>query len=869
MDRHILVIHSAGDLSYLERLRPAGFCFTLIKKCPTDEDRRRFDRVIDFDYQVGTEATLVRIDAVHSALSVDGVVTFSESGVIMAAIAAAHLGLAGNPTVAALRARNKYLMRRTLRDAGLACPAFVLVRDAREALREVTARNQPMVLKPISGSSSYGVTRLQPGDSAADIEAHMMDVRRYIAEYRASNPQYPFEFWLPTAGYGVPADDVFDPMDVFLLEGFLDGQQVSVDGFVSGGRVVTCGVIDIERIKDSAYFLEYEEWIPARRPVTETRSIEATARRAVEALGLRNGPFHCELKVSSAGIQVIEVAARRGADNIGDFLQQVFGVDIYEEAVRIACGQDRYRPQPVARRHMKMRYFLPQVAGRLVAVDGLDEVRQDPRVSELVMEFQPGDDILVPPDGFEFLGYVSVAGASAEDTDAALEQVYEKVRFVVTARDELLTPEVPDSPPVGSRLLVVQPSADYAFRIRCHVPEAVFLVSPERAPELADFPIIIANLDDVEETVATVRAWSAAGGDFHGITCFVCERLELTAYLAVELQLPFHSVDAVRCSRHKQLSATAWQAAGVPVPASRAISGLPDVLDFARHVPPPWILKPTDRSGSEWVLRVDRHEDLLAAHLRIRDGLTTSDRRRRTDEPRYLVQALVQGREISADLYFREGQLVDVLRCTEKWLVDEPGLAGLVGAYYPAQLDPRQMASLQQTCARAAVVLGVGDGVVMVDGILRDDVLHVLEMGLRPGGDCLPELCRLSSGYDPIRAACQAALGQRPDGAQRVVENVAAIHLMADCNGTISRLNLDRVAAHPAVLHVDPYRGCGDRLRVWAGSYDDRIVAACLVRFEEPDELAALTQQLTSLVELDVVPGGKRATPVPPVLEAA
>ena len=156
-------------------------------------------------------------------------------------------------------------MRQTLLDAGIDCPAFVLVRDAQEALAQVSRSNQPMVLKPISGSSSYGVTRLQPGDSAADIEAHMRDVRRYITEYRANNPQYPFEFWLPDAGHGVPDEDVYDPQDVFLLEGFLGGGQVSVDGFVCDGRVVTCGVIDIERIKDSAYFLEYEEWMPARR----------------------------------------------------------------------------------------------------------------------------------------------------------------------------------------------------------------------------------------------------------------------------------------------------------------------------------------------------------------------------------------------------------------------------------------------------------------------------------------------------------------------------------------------------------------------------------------------------------------------------
>jgi len=302
------------------------------------------------------------------------------------------------------------------------------------------------------------------------------------------------------------------------------------------------------------------------------------------------------------------------------------------------------------------------------------------------------------------------------------------------------------------------------------------------------------------------------------------------------------------------------------VPATASIGGLPDLLELARRVEPPYILKPTDRSGSEWVLCVDRREDLLSAHLRIRDGLRPADRRRHTAEPRYVAQELVQGREISADLYLRDGRLVDVLRWTEKHFVHEDGLAGLVGAYYPARLDEAERRSLAVAWDAAAAALGVDSGVVMVDGILRNGVLHLLEMGLRPGGDCLPDLYQAATGYDPVRAACQAALGQRPDGPQHAAESIAAIHLMTRCDGRIVRLDLDAVRAHPGVLHVDPYRGPGDVVRRWAGSYDDRIVASCLVRFDAVEELAGLVTGLSDRVVVEVTPLDKRRRPT---LEAA
>ena len=428
--RHVLIIHTAGDpRPYIQRLRRLGFRFSLIKKKPTAEDWACFDRVIDQDYQEDLSRTLEQVRQLHAEDPVHGVLSFSESGVIVCSLVAAFLGLPGNPPRAALRARNKYLMRQALQQAGLASPPFHLVRSAGEVHHLLQQHGAPMVIKPISGSSSYGVIRLEPGDPLPDIEAHLEAVRTYIQTYGEQNPRYPFEFWLPPVGKGIPPEDVFDPAEVFLLEGFIKGQQVSVDGLVCDGQVTCLGVIEIERIKDADYFLEYEEWMPTRLgPATEAQ-IKQVVVQAVQALGLQRSCFHCELKVGPEGIFVLELAARRGADNISDFLQKVLGVDIYEEGVRLAVGEDRTRADLPPRGSMKMRYFLPEISGTLLKVEGARAMQEDPRVSELELEFAPGDEILTPPDGFEFLGYLSVFGPTPEAAAATLEELYPRVRF--------------------------------------------------------------------------------------------------------------------------------------------------------------------------------------------------------------------------------------------------------------------------------------------------------------------------------------------------------------------------------------------------------------------------------------------------------
>ena len=44
----------------------------------------------------------------------------------------------------------------------------------------------------------------------------------------------------------------------------------------------------------------------------------------------------------------------------------------------------------------------------------------------------------------------------------------------------------------------------------------------------------------------------------------------------------------------------------------------------------------------------------------------------------------------------------------------------------------------------------------------------------------------------------------------------------------------------------------GDELRCWEGSYDDRILAACLVRFDGEEQLPSLIEELRDLIVLEL-----------------
>lgn len=440
--KHILIVHTAIDPApYTQAQAHKGFRFSLLKKQPDMQDEVCFDNIIVCDFEAHLELALQKVQQLHAQDPIDGVTSFSETGVLVASIVARTLGLPGNAPLATLRARNKYLMRKALQDAGLCVPEYHLVHQAQDIYNHVQHRQAPMVLKPLSGSSSYGVIRISPQDSLAEIQDRLEAVQQYIGTYRDQYPQYPFEFWLPQAGHGIAETDVLNPETDFLLEGFIHGQQISVDGIVSNGQVSCFGVIEIERIKNTDFFLEYEEWMPTRLGDTTETRIKDTVEKAVHALGLTNSCFHCELKINEQGIFVIEIAARRGADNITDFLKRVMHIDIYEEGLRIATGESRVYANRPYQGAMHMRYFLPETSGTLIAISGEETVRQDPRVSELHFEFSPGDALLAPPQGYEFLGYISVFGNTLQEATQNLEELYTQIQFHIDAPVQHTTSE--------------------------------------------------------------------------------------------------------------------------------------------------------------------------------------------------------------------------------------------------------------------------------------------------------------------------------------------------------------------------------------------------------------------------------------------
>ena len=97
--------------------------------------------------------------------------------------------------------------------------------------------------------------------------------------------------------------------EVVLIEEYIPGREVALEGVVTGGALQVLAVFDKPDPLEGPFF---EETIYVTSPLLEIDNAELMERvaEAVTALGLTDGPIHAECRLNESGVFVLEVAAR-------------------------------------------------------------------------------------------------------------------------------------------------------------------------------------------------------------------------------------------------------------------------------------------------------------------------------------------------------------------------------------------------------------------------------------------------------------------------------------------------------------------------------------------------------------------------------
>ncbi len=339
------------------------------------------DRFVPIDC-ARPEESAERVTAFAVRRPIDAIVPVDDRGVLIAALAARHLGLPHNPPDAAAATRNKGMLRRVLARGEVPQPRFGLATS--DGVVDVAEQvGYPVVIKPLSLSAGQGVLRADDADEARAAEER---IRRILV----------------TAG--------LDPNQPLLVERFQPGPEIAVEGILYGGELDVLAVFDKPDPLDGPAFEETILITPSRLHPEVLDEALAVARRAVRTLGLMEGPVHIELRVTDGRPWILEVAARSIGGLCGRALRfGLLGTSLEVLLLRHAVG----RPKPELRRERPaagaMMVPIPR-AGILRAVHGREAALATDGITDVQITAPPGSRIAPPPEGDRYLGFLFARG---------------------------------------------------------------------------------------------------------------------------------------------------------------------------------------------------------------------------------------------------------------------------------------------------------------------------------------------------------------------------------------------------------------------------------------------------------------------------
>jgi len=354
------------------------------------------------------EAAAQAIVALAERTPLDAVVAVDDQGVLVAALAAERLGLAHNPSEAVAAARDKAAMRRAFAAAGLPQPEYRIAGARADVALLAAEVGFPCVVKAVSLSASRGVIRADDPPAAAAAAARIREILREAGE---------------------------DPDGPLLVECYLPGVEVAVEGLLRGGALEVLAVFDKPDPLEGPYFEETIYVTPSRLPAETLETITRLTAGAASALGLVEGPIHAELRIDGTRAWLLELAARSIGGLCSRSLRFGLGVSLEELILRHALGLplDGLAREEAASGVMMLP--IPR-AGVLEEVRGQDEALAVPGVTGLEISIARGRPVRPLPEGDRYLGFLFARGETPDEVEEALRTAHGRLEIVIGERSD-------------------------------------------------------------------------------------------------------------------------------------------------------------------------------------------------------------------------------------------------------------------------------------------------------------------------------------------------------------------------------------------------------------------------------------------------
>lgn len=238
-----------------------------------------------------------------------------------------------------------------------------------------------------------------------------------------------------------------------------------------------------------------------------------------------------------------------------------------------------------------------------------------------------------------------------------------------------------------------------------------------------------------------------------GICSIASDLANITVnYVAEKMNLKGNGINATTKSTNKHIMRETFEKNGNPSPKSILVDDNTDLTKLDLELP--IIIKPTDRSGSRGIYKLESFENITSA---------IEKAKAESFEKKVLVEEYAEGEEYSVEYISYNGKHT-FLALTKKYTTGAPNFIE-TGHLEPAPVDSKTLEKVKNVISNALNSLEIKNGAshseIKID---EKGNIKIIEIGSRMGGDCIgSDLVRYSTGYDFVKMVIDVACGNAPD----------------------------------------------------------------------------------------------------------
>lgn len=338
----------------------------------------------------------------------------------------------------------------------------------------------------------------------------------------------------------------------------------------------------------------------------------------------------------------------------------------------------------------------------------------------------------------------------------------------------------------------------------------------------------------------------------NGILAYASDPAALPAAIVAErLGLPTNPSKSVEILGVKHTWRKFLQYNGLACPKNFTASSntlLEEIVEKARNLEFPIVIKPTDSSGSKGVTvlyNVDDSEILLSsvqyASRYSRNGILIVEE--------YIERGFPN--VIGGDIFIWNGNIVlyGEMSCLRD-VANNPLIP--IGEMMPSGLNSKQIKSVHEELQKVIDLLGIRFGEMNIEIILdRSDNVHFLELGPRAGGNMIPVQLSDIFAVDLIKANVQAAMGVEPDlvNHELIASEGCYMHYVLHSykDGFYRGLYVDRSICKNIYRQVI-YKKVGDYVKSFDGA--GKAVGILFLRFDRKEQMERFCTDHSKLIKV-------------------